>query len=661
MVAINRRKLPNMVVQLQIHNAHQQVAGAEKWSVDRAAEVYGVDQWGKGYFRVNAKGHLCVHPTKQSDRYIDLMDLIGQLQERGIGMPVLIRFADILRHRLGELHTTFRAAIKDLEYKGNYSCVYPIKVNQQGQVVEEVLKFGQPFGFGLEAGSKPELLAVIAISDNSTPIICNGFKDTEYIEAVMWARKIGRQVLPVVEKFSDLELIIEQSRRLGVRPQLGMRVKLASMGSGRWQESGGYRSKFGLTVTEILEALALLKSEGLEESFELLHFHLGSQITNIRHIKGALTEAARIYVELARQGAGLKYLDVGGGLGVDYDGSQTNFESSVNYTLDEYARDVVYHIQTVCDEAGIAHPTIISESGRAVVAYHAALVFNVLGVLNQGITKIDSEVASDAEQPLIDLSATYKELNVRNLLESFHDAQQALDMAMHLFSAGYLPLEQRAVTENLFWAICRKIRSLAGQLHEMPEELEGLDSFLSDSYFCNFSVFQSMPDSWAIGQLFPIMPIHRLDERPVRNGTLCDITCDSDGKVDRFVDRRDVKRTLPLHSTNEEPYYLGAFLVGAYQEILGDLHNLFGDSNAVHVSLNDNNEPELDAVIQGDTVREVLEYVEFDANRLRQQLAESVEASVADGRITADEAKSLLKFFEDGLDGYTYLENFPSP
>ncbi len=379
-----------------------------------------------------------------------------------------------------------------------------------------MLDFGKPFKFGLEAGSKPELLAVVAMADNDTPIICNGFKDAEFIEMAMLAQKIGRQIIPVVEKYTELELILQYAEKVGVRPPIGMRVKLAARGAGRWQSSGGYRSKFGLTVSEILRALDELKEHGMEDCFKLLHFHLGSQITNIRHVKAALTEAARVYVELHKRGAGLEYLDVGGGLGVDYDGSQTNFESSVNYTLQEYANDVVYHIQSVCDEAGVPHPTIISESGRAVVAYHSVLVFDVLGVAGQGENNVPTELADDVEQPLVDLLETYKNLTARNLLESYHDAQQALDVAMNLFGGGYLPLDQRSMAENLFWAICRKIQRLVRQLDFVPEELEGLDALLSDTYFCNFSLFQSMPDSWAIKQLFPIMPIHRLNEQPTR-------------------------------------------------------------------------------------------------------------------------------------------------
>jgi arginine decarboxylase len=627
----------------------------ERWTTADAAELYDVASWGKGYFSVGANGHLWVHPTKEQNRAIDLKELVEKLELRGISLPILIRFAEILQHRLSELYQAFQNSIGEHGYKGNYLCVYPIKVNQQRQVVEEVFRFGRPYHFGLEAGSKPELLAVLAVADNNTPIICNGFKDDEYIEMVMLAKKIGRQIIPVVEKYTELDLIVKHSQRVGVRPVIGLRVKLASRGSGRWKSSGGYRSKFGLTVTEALQALEEMKLVGMEDCIQLLHFHLGSQITNIRQIKGAVIEAARIYVELKRAGAGLTYMDVGGGLGIDYDGSQTDFESSVNYTLQEYANDVVYHIQNVCDEAEVAHPTIVSESGRAIAAYHSVLVFNVLGVSGYG-EESPQPIPEDAEQPLIDLQETYRSLSSKNLLESFHDAQQALDSALNLFSLGYLPLVQRSLAENLYWTICRRVQRMAKELDYFPEELEGLDGLLSDTYFCNFSLFQSMPDSWAVKQLFPIMPIHRLNEIPARSGVLGDISCDSDGKIDQFIDRRDVKKTLPLHAFNGEPYQLGAFLVGAYQEILGDLHNLFGDTNAVHVSLGENGDVMLNTVIQGDTVRDVLDYVQFSAKSLLEQFRHDVEAALREGKIGYEESGRLLRFYEDGLNGYTYLE-----
>ncbi len=630
----------------------------DPWTTTDAAELYEIARWGQGYFSLGEDGNVRVHPTKDPQRHIDLKSLTDQMLLRGIDLPILIRFSDILRHRLKDIHDAFKGAIAQHGYQAGYRCVYPVKVNQQRRVVEEVLHYGAPFGFGLEAGSKPELLAVVALASNETPIVCNGFKDAEFIEMAMLAHKMGRLIIPVVEKYTELGLILEYSAKVGVRPNIGMRVKLASRGGGRWQSSGGYRSKFGLTVNEILKGLEELQALGMGDCFKLLHFHLGSQIPNIRIVKTALNEAARIYVELVKAGAGLEYLDIGGGLGVDYDGSQTNFESSVNYTLEEYAADVVYHVQTVCDDAGVKHPTIVSESGRAIAAYHSVLVFNVLGVSGFREQEILPEAPNEElEQPLVDLRETYQNLSMRNGLESYHDAQQALDMALNLFSGGYLPLEQRCQAETLFWAICSKLQRLLQQADEVPEDLQNLDEMLADTYFCNFSLFQSIPDSWAIKQLFPVMPIHRLNKPPTSHAVLGDITCDSDGKIDQFIDRRDVKRTLPLHVLNGEPYYLGVFLVGAYQEILGDLHNLFGDTHAVHVRLDEQDGIVLDAVIKGDTVREVLQYVDYNPDALVAKLRTDVESAVREGRMTYEESGQVLRFYEEGLQGYTYLED----
>ena len=636
--------------------------GTTPWSATDASELYDVPRWGQGYFSVSEQGHLLVHPTKEAHRGVDVKRLIDRLQLRGLAAPILLRFTDILKHRLGEIHNAFQSAVAQNNYQGRYCCVYPIKVNQQRQVVEEVLNFGAQYGFGLEAGSKPELLAVAAMANNDTPIICNGFKDFEFIEMAMLAQKMGRQIIPVVEKYTELELVLEYAEKVGVRPNIGMRVKLAARGSGRWQSSGGYRSKFGLTVTEILRGHEELKKRGMADCLKLLHFHLGSQITHIRIIKAALNEAARVYCELVKQGAGLEFLDVGGGLGVNYDGSQTNFESSMNYTLQEYANDVVYHVQSVCDEAGVKHPTIISESGRAVSAYHSMLIFNVLGTSGFGEEQVPTVAKEDFEQPVVDLIEAYHAVTQRNALETYHDAQQALDMAMNLFSGGYLSLEQRSHAENLFWAICDKIHKLCAGMSEVPEDLQALEETLSDTYFCNFSLFQSIPDSWAIKQLFPVMPIHRLLERPTNPAVIGDITCDSDGKLDQFIDRRDVKKTLLLHKFNGEPYFLGVFLVGAYQEILGDLHNLLGDTHAVHVRLGENGDDNTDGarvehIIKGDTVSEVLKYVQFDPEMLMAKLRHDVEGAVNANRMEDQQAGRLLKFYEEALMGYTYLED----
>ncbi len=629
----------------------------DKWSVQDSVELYGIRHWSKGYFGINKDGHVVVHPDKRPEHAIDLKQLIDDLQARGIQLPILLRFTDILRHRVGELHDAFKAAMQEFGYQGGYCCVYPIKVNQQRHVVEEILDFGKPFQFGLEAGSKPELLAVLAMTNGlDTPIICNGFKDEEFIKMTVLARKIGKNVIPVVEKFTELEALVRYAEEWKVRPVIGVRVKLATRGAGRWKYSAGFRSKFGLTLAEVLEAIDFLKQRGMADCLQLVHFHLGSQITNIRNIKNAVNEAARVYVELARVGAGVKYLDVGGGLGIDYDGSQTDFESSVNYTLQEYANDIVFRIKSVCDEVGVPHPTIISESGRAVVAYHSLLVFDVLGVSHFDRYQVPPEVPPEAPQQINDLLAIHRDLKKKNILESYHDAVQAVDESLNMFNLGTLSLEMRALVERLFWAVCSKLLKIVRDMDYTPEELQGLEALLSDTYFCNFSIFQSMPDSWAIKQLFPIMPIHRLNEVPVRRAVLGDITCDSDGKIDQFIDLRDVRNTLQLHPYDGSPYYLGAFLLGAYQEILGDLHNLFGDTNAVHVSLDDNGEVNVDTVIKGDTVREVLAYVQYSAEELTARLRKDVERAVRAGKINLAESRQLLRFYETGLDGYTYLE-----
>ena len=629
------------------------------WGLQDAIETYNVRNWGKGYFGINDRGHVTVHPNKDPNQSIDLKDLVDQLQHRGIQLPLLLRFTDILKHRIGEVADAFQKSIAEFGYEGKYACVYPIKVNQQRHVVEEVLNFGRPHGFGLEAGSKPELLAVLAVTSgfDETPIICNGFKDDEFIKMIVLARKIGKNIIPVIEKFSELELIVKYAEELGVRQPIGVRVKLATRGAGRWKTSAGYRAKFGLTLTEVLECLEYLKSKGMADCLQMTHYHMGSQITNIRKVKEALNEAARIYAELHRLGAGLQYIDIGGGMGVDYDGSQTDFESSINYTMQEYANDVVFRVKSVCDEAGVPHPTIISESGRALVAYHSVLVFDVLGTHNFDKCEAPADLPDDAPEPIRDLLAAYTDLNKKNFLEYYHDAVDHMEKTLALFNLGHLSVELRATAERLFWAFGRKLQRLVKELDHVPEELQNLDTMLSDTYFCNFSVFQSMPDSWAIDQLFPIMPIHRLTETPTRRAVLGDITCDSDGKVDQFIDLRDVQSTLQLHQFTEgEQYCLGTFLLGAYQEILGDLHNLFGDTNAVHVTLEEDGTPNVDTVIKGDTVTEVLHYVQYSAEKLTDRVRKDVERAVRSGKLTVAESRAFLGFYEHGLSGYTYLE-----
>lgn len=626
----------------------------ETWSIDDSVDCYRLDRWGCGYFSISDNGHLLVHPGNGPSESVDLKVLVDRLRQRDLRPPILIRFNGILRDRLRLLRDCFQRAIEENEYRGTYRCVFPIKVNQQSDVVQKIIEYGREFGFGLEAGSKPELLAVVAMTDPQMPIVCNGFKDDEFIEIAMFAQQIGRTVIPIVEKFTELERIVRLAAQIGVRPQIGVRVKLAARGEGRWKSSGGYRSKFGLTVAEVLKALGYLEELGMADCLQLLHFHPGSQITNIGRLKSAINEAVRIYVDLYKRGAGLQLLDIGGGLGVDYDGSQSTNESSMNYTPQEYANDVIYQVQTVCDEAGVPHPGIFTESGRAVAAHHSVLVFDVLGVARQVVDELPAELPAEYEQPVWDLFNTFQKLDSHNAIESYHDAQAALDLAMNLFSGGYLPLDQRALAESLFFAICSKVRELATALDYVPEELSNLDRMLSDIYFGNFSIFQSMPDSWAIGQLFPLMPIHRLNEEPTRHAVLGDITCDSDGKIDCFIGTRGQMDTLRLHATNKSPYYIGVFLVGAYQEILGDLHNLFGDTHAVHVDVVAG-QPVLANIVKGDTVTEVLSYVQFDEGELIEKLEEAVEQAVQQGRIDNEQAGTVIRYYEKALRGYTYL------
>src|SRR5689334_10849412 len=530
------------------------------WSVEDSTELYQVNAWGKGYFCVNPAGHVVVRPDMNADREIDLFDVVQGLKERELTAPVVVRFSDILAHRLKHLHDAFAQAIAENEYQNRYAAVFPIKVNQQRLVVEEVYRYGQPFGFGLEVGSKPELLSVMGMTADAPErlIICNGFKDDSYLEAAIIATKLGRTIIPVVENFSELPAILRIAEKYNVRPKIGIRVKLASEGSGKWRESAGDKSKFGLFITEILEAVEILRSKNMLDCLQLVHCHPGSQLQDIRRVKDAINELAHVYAELKLLGAGLQYIDVGGGLGVDYDGSGTNFASSMNYTLNEYANDVVYRIANVCNTRKIAHPMIVSESGRATAAHHSVLIFNTLGssALDQfritGRVEDDYPGTEELPQPVADLFVAYRSVSERRLVECYHDAVQAREQALQMFNLGLLSLEFRGLAERLYWATCARIRDYCRKLERTPEELEGLELILSDTYFCNFSVFQSLPDSWAIDQLFPIMPIHRLGERPTRTAVLADITCDSDGKIDHFVSPRDVKRTLELHELRAE-------------------------------------------------------------------------------------------------------------
>jgi len=638
---------------------------AQPWRIEDSLDLYNVAAWGKGYFSINAGGHVVVRPETTAQHEIDLFEVVEGLKARDLTAPVVVRFSDILAHRLRRLHEAFAQAIAENDYRNQYAAVYPIKVNQQRLVVEEVYRYGKEFGFGLEVGSKPELLAVMAMTENAPErlIICNGFKDDSYIEAVTLATKLGRTIIPVVENFEELGLILKHAETYQVRPRMGVRVKLFSEGSGRWSASAGEKSKFGLFITEILELFNVLKSRDMLDCLQLVHCHPGSQLQDIRRVKDAINELAHVYAELKLMGAGLQYIDVGGGLGVDYDGSGTNFSSSMNYTLNEYASDVVYRIASVCNARDIPHPKIVSESGRAVAAYHSVLIFDALGSSALDKFRVTGDQAEDYNgadelpQPVHDLFEAYRSVSERRLVECYHDALTAREQVLQMFNLGLLSLEFRGLAERLYWATCARIRDACRKLERLPEELEDLEAILSDTYFCNFSVFQSLPDSWAIDQLFPIMPIHRLDERPTRTAVLADITCDSDGKIDHFVSPRDVKRTLELHELRgEEKYYLAAFLVGAYQETLGDLHNLFGDTHVVHVRLHDEGGWWIEEIVKGDTANKVLEYMEYDVAELYPALARDCERAIRDGRMTLAESQAIKRFYESELNGYAYLE-----
>ncbi|HZS39378.1 MAG TPA: biosynthetic arginine decarboxylase [Polyangia bacterium] len=628
-----------------------------RWTVADSAETYAVRSWGGGYFTINDAGNVAVTPNGVTSSPIDMKELVDEVRKRGINLPLLIRFSDILHHRIVELNEAFRRAISEYGYKGIYKGVYPIKVNQDRYVVERITRSGKQYHYGLEAGSKPELLAVMAmLEDEDALIICNGYKDEEYIETALLASKMGRKVILVVEKATELPLIAMLSKRTGVQPRIGMRAKLATRGSGRWEASGGDRSKFGLTSKEMIEAVEYLKANNLLSSFELLHFHLGSQISAIRSVKNAMREAGRFFVELYKMGAPLQYLDVGGGLGIDYDGSQTNFESSMNYSMQEYANDIVFAMQELCDADGIPHPMLVSESGRAVVAHHACLIIDILGVSEFDVGRVPEKIPEEVPPVVRNLVDAFREVSRKNYLEVYHDALEYKDECLTLFALGHLSLAERVIAEEAFWGICQKILRIIRELKEVPEELEGMEKALADTYFCNFSMFQSLPDIWAIDQLFPIMPIHRLAEEPVRRAVLADITCDSDGKIDHFIDRRDVKSVLELHPVNGQDYFLGVFLIGAYQEILGDLHNLFGNTNTVHVSLATGGGYQIEHVVTGDTVTDVLKYVSYAREDLVARVRRFAELAVRANRMTLEETRSLLRMYEEGLSGYTYLE-----
>ena len=628
-----------------------------KWRIEDSAELYNINGWGINYFSINEKGNVVVTPRKDGIE-VDLRELVDELLLRDVATPLLVRFPDILDSRIEKMNSCFKIAAEEYEYKAQNFIIYPIKVNQMRQVVEEIVSHGKKFNIGLEAGSKPELHAVIAINTESDSlIICNGYKDESYIELALLAQKMGRHIFIVVEKLNELKLIAKVAKRLKISPNIGIRVKLASSGSGKWEDSGGDVSKFGLTSSELLEAMDYLERSGLKKCLRLLHFHIGSQVNKIRRIKIALREAAQFYVQMHLAGFKVEFVDIGGGLGVDYDGTRSsNSESSVNYSIQEYVNDATATMVDAADKNDIPHPNIITESGRSLTAHHSVLIFEVLESTSLPRWDEEIEISPDDHELVRELYDAWEQLNQPRMYETWHDAQQIREEALDRFSLGMLDLKTRAQIERLFWSIAREIHQMTSKLKHIPEELVSLPKLLSDKFFCNFSLFQSLPDSWAIDQIFPIIPIQRLDEKPDRSATLQDITCDSDGKIDNFISTRNLSYYLPVHTLkSKESYYIGVFLVGAYQEILGDLHNLFGDTNAVHVSVN-NKGYEIDQVIDGETVAEVLEYVQYNPKKLVRTVETWVSSSVKAGRITAEEGKEFLSNYRSGLYGYTYLE-----
>lgn len=629
-----------------------------EWSIEKAKELYGIHTWGNGYFDVNEAGNLIVCPEGKSKPHVDLLELTTELQERGIRCPMLLRFPDITRERIKLLNGCFASAIESYNYQGHYQGVYPIKVNQQRHLIEEIVDLGEQYNIGLECGSKPELLVVLAMTTNPNALIlCNGFKDQEYIETAILSRKLGRNTIIVVERLEELNMILKAANKFNIEPKIGLRTKLQSKASGRWVDSAGARSKFGLTTSEIFKAFEKLKSENRLNSLELIHFHIGSQVPSIKTIKNSLKEGAQVYAELCRMGAQPRYLDVGGGLGVDYDGSGAT-DSSVNYNVQEYANDVVSIIQEVCEEKKVGTPWIVTEAGRALVAYHSVLVFDVMGMNRVEMETAPPAVNNQEHKVLRNLKDIFETLELANVNEYYHDLIDIHDNSLQLFTFGILSLAEKAKVEQYYWSIASRMCKIVEGSSDHIDLYNELRKLLSDTYFCNFSVFQSLPDSWAVGHMFPVIPVHKLNQKPDREVTLVDLTCDSDGKIANFIDIETgtPRNTLPVHSYNSKnPYYLGVFLVGAYQEILGDLHNLFGDTDAVHVSITETGYS-VDDVVEGDTVGEVLSYVQYNLEKLTTKIRKAAEHSILEGRMSKTEARTLMRYYQEGLSGYTYLE-----
>lgn len=630
-----------------------------KWDKRNSDELYGINSWGQNYFYISDNGELCITPTKLNDKGVSLKKIIKGIEDRGFDMPVLLRFENILDAQITVLNEAFGNAMKNLDYKGCYRGAYPVKVNQQQQVIQEIAKFGKKYHHGFEVGSKPELIAALAeMVDREANIICNGYKDSEFIDLGLLAIKLGYKVFFVIEMPGEAEIIVNRAKLLNVEPNIGIRIKLSSKAGGHWTESGGDRSIFGLNISQVIESVDYLKEQDMLKCLKLMHYHLGSQIPNIRDIRVAVMEAARVYVDLVKEGAPMGHLDLGGGLAVDYDGSSTNFTSSRNYTTEEYCADIVEAVMSVMDKYEIEHPVIVTESGRALVAYYSMLVFNVLDVAKFEHNDIPSEVPPHMSEQVKNLFQVYIDMNIKNLQESYNDALYYRDRIKDMFNHGTISIRERGFGEKVYWNLLYKIAQVTSKIKNIPPGLVELETAMADIYYCNFSIFQSIPDSWAIDQLFPIVPIHRLDEEPVRNAVIADITCDCDGEINQFIDMHDIKKTLPLHEFHkDEPYYIGVFLVGAYQETLGDLHNLFGDTNVVSIRFNDDNSYELVNEIKGDSVEDVLSYVEFNIKDIRNSLRQKAEIAVKEERISPNERKSILEFFENGLRGYTYYES----
>lgn len=627
-----------------------------RWRIEDSAELYNITGWGLKYFSINDNGHVQVTP-REGCASVDLKELMDELQIRDITAPVLLRFPDILDNRIEKISRCFKQAAEEYKYGAQNFIIYPIKVNQMRQVVDEIVSHGKKFNIGLEAGSKPELHAVLATNiDEHNLIICNGYKDENYVELALLAQKMGRRIFLVVEKLNELHLIARLAKRIGVRPNIGIRIKLSSSGSGKWEESGGDHSKFGLNSSELLEAVDALAKYKMEDCLKLIHFHIGSQITKIRRIKNALREATQFYVQLTKMGFSIDFIDIGGGLGVDYDGTRSSAsENSMNYSIQEYANDAISAIVDACEKNGLKQPNVITESGRSLSAHHSILIIETLETTQLPVWN-DNEEVSDSDHELArELYQIWDRLGQQSLLESWHDALQIREEALDRFSLGMLDLHTRAQIEKLFWSVAREVNDIAKTMKHVPEELR-ISKMLPDKYFCNFSLFQSLPDSWAIDQMFPIMPISRLDEKPTRTATIQDVTCDSDGKINCFISSHGFSNALPIHSIkNGESYYLGVFLVGAYQEILGDMHNLFGDTNTVHVSVHKDGY-EIEQIIDGETVAEVLDYVQYNPKKLVRNVETWVTRSMKSGKITPEEGREFLSNYRSGLYGYTYLE-----